>query len=98
MTIVTSALNGNTADVTNDAVSRPPHYTAYGVEVIDLTEHMNFCRGNVVKYICRAGLKPTADELEDLRKAQWYLNRGIARVERQREGMKKPSEGEGFNR
>jgi hypothetical protein len=37
---------------------------------------MNFNLGNVIKYICRAGLKNISD-LEDLRKAAWYLNREI---------------------
>ena len=42
----------------HDPVNSPAHYTAYkGLEVIDLTEQMNFNRGNAVKYICRAGLK-----------------------------------------
>lgn len=67
----------------HDPVNSPSHYTAYkGLEVIDLTEQMNFNRGNAVKYICRAGLKnPTAEaEVEDLRKAAWYINREIKRI------------------
>lgn len=65
----------------NDVINSPAHYTAYPVEVIELTEHMNFCRGNAVKYISRAGLKDPAKEVEDLRKAVWYLEREISRVE-----------------
>lgn len=65
----------------NDSINHPSHYTAYkGVEVIDLTEQMNFNRGNAVKYICRAGLKAPETELEDLKKARWYLDREIDRV------------------
>lgn len=61
----------------------PAHYDfPGGVKVIDLTEYLNFCRGNVVKYVCRAGRKKTS-ELEDLRKAAWYLQREIARLESQ---------------
>lgn len=67
----------------NDAVNHPAHYTAFGAEVIEITEHLNFCRGNAVKYLARAGLKDPATELEDLRKAQWYLAREVARVERE---------------
>ena len=63
-----------------DNVNRPAHYTAYPVEVIELTEHMNFCRGNAVKYLARAGLKDPDKELEDLEKASWYVSREIARV------------------
>ena len=65
----------------NDPVNNPAHYTAYPVEVIELTEHMNFCRGNAVKYIARAGLKDPAKEVEDLRKAEFYIRREIDRME-----------------
>jgi hypothetical protein len=65
----------------SDSVNHPAHYTAYkGVEVIDLTEQMNFNKGNAVKYICRAGLKSPETELEDLNKARWYIDREIDRV------------------
>lgn len=65
----------------DDPVNHPSHYTAYkGLEVIDLTEQMNFNRGNAVKYICRAGLKDPATEIQDLEKAVWYLNRELARL------------------
>lgn len=65
-----------------DPVNHPPHYTAHpsGVECIDVTEHMNFNRGNAVKYIWRAGAK--GDELEDLKKARWYIDREIQRMEK----------------
>jgi hypothetical protein len=63
----------------NDLVNHPPHYTAHpsGVECIQVTEHMNFCLGNAVKYIWRADLKDNA--IEDLQKAVWYVNREIER-------------------
>lgn len=64
----------------SDAVEHPAHYTAYPVEVIELTEHLNFCRGNAVKYIARAGLKDPATETEDLRKARWYIDRELERI------------------
>ena len=68
--------------MSHDSVDHPSHYTAYkGVEIIDLTEQMNFNRGNAVKYIARAGLKNPATEVEDLRKAAWYINREIQRLE-----------------
>jgi hypothetical protein len=62
-----------------DVVDHPPHYTAHpsGVECIQVTEHMNFCLGNAVKYIWRADLKDNA--IEDLKKAVWYVNREIER-------------------
>ena len=52
-----------------------------GASVIALTETMNFCRGNVIKYVARAGRKSSTSELEDLRKARWYLEREIATLE-----------------
>lgn len=65
----------------NDPVNHPAHYTAYkNLEIIDLTEQMNFCRGNAVKYIARAGIKNPETEIEDLEKAVWYLNREIKRL------------------
>lgn len=72
------------SDQENDAVNHPSHYTAYkGLEIIDLTEQMNFNRGNAVKYIARAGLKDESKEIEDLEKAQWYLAREIERVRKE---------------
>jgi Protein of unknwon function (DUF3310) len=57
-------------------------YTQYkGLEIIDLTEQMNFNKGNAVKYICRAGFKNIDTEIEDLKKAKWYLDREISRLE-----------------
>ena len=63
-----------------DNINHPPHYTAHpsGVECIQITEHMNFCLGNVVKYLWRADAKGGFD---DLKKARWYLDREIARRE-----------------
>lgn len=66
----------------NDSVNHPAHYTKHpsGVECIEVTEWMNFNRGNAVKYIWRAGDK--GDEIEDLKKAAWYLEREISRLMR----------------
>lgn len=61
----------------------PSHYTSYkDIEVIQLTEQLNFNRGNAVKYIARAGLKNPETEIEDLKKAAWYLSREIERLEK----------------
>ena len=64
----------------NDNVNHPDHYNSHpsGVECIEITEHMNFCLGNAVKYIWRASLK--GKEVEDLRKARWYIDREISRI------------------
>jgi hypothetical protein len=59
----------------------PDHYQfANGFQVIDLTEQLSFNRGNVVKYVARAGRK-SPNPLEDLMKARYYLNREIDRLE-----------------
>lgn len=68
--------------MSDDKVNHPTHYTSYrGLEIIDLVEQMNFNRGNAVKYIARAGLKNPETELEDLKKAEWYIKREIRRVQ-----------------
>ena len=73
----------------NDPVNHPSHYTSSKaacklcsepIECIDVTQHMDFCLGNAVKYIWRAGLK--GDAVVDLKKAAWYLDREIKRREK----------------
>jgi len=63
-----------------DPVNHPPHYKAGGIETIDFIEAKQFGYhlGNVVKYISRAYHK---GGMEDLLKAQWYLNRAIEKGE-----------------
>lgn len=67
----------------NDAVNHPAHYTDGKIEVIAFIEDkgLNFHRGNAVKYISRAGKKEPAKEVEDLKKARWYIDREIRRLE-----------------
>ena len=67
-----------------EMINHPSHYNQ-GIEAIDYIEShkMNFCIGNVIKYITRAKHKGT--ELEDLKKASWYLNREIERLEKEYE-------------
>lgn len=64
----------------HDPVNHPKHYTSHpsGVECIQVTEHMNFNLGNAVKYIWRASEK--GSQIEDLKKARWYLDREIIRL------------------
>lgn len=66
-----------------DLVNEPPHYLAGGIETIDYIEAkgFNYNLGNVCKYISRAGHK--GDTIEDLKKAAWYLNREISRLEKE---------------
>lgn len=65
----------------SDPVNHPPHYTDHpsGIECIRITEHLNFCIGNAIKYLWRAGRK--GDPVQDLRKALWYIEREISRLQ-----------------
>jgi hypothetical protein len=71
---------GMDTPINDDTVNHPAHYNAHpaGIECIDVVEHMNFNRGNAIKYIWRAGAK--GNELEDLQKARWYVDREIHRL------------------
>jgi hypothetical protein len=66
----------------NDPVNSPSHYTTGGIETIDFIEakELDYNLGNVVKYITRADKK--GRKLEDLKKAQWYLNRAVSNLEK----------------
>lgn len=67
-----------------EAVNHPSHYGGErnpyeAIKVIEAWD-LNFSLGNVLKYMSRAG-KKSDNPLEDLRKAAWYLNREIQRIE-----------------
>lgn len=72
-----NAPNGST-----DAVNHPSYYQGK-IEVIDFIEDkgLGFNLGNCVKYISRAGKKSPEKLVEDLKKARWYLDREISRIE-----------------
>lgn len=67
-----------------ETVNHPKHYNNHpsGIECIEIAKHHDFCIGNAIKYIWRAGLKKdhvsdNSDinkEINDLKKAVWYLN------------------------
>ncbi|HAN99481.1 MAG TPA: hypothetical protein DCQ98_19580 [Planctomycetaceae bacterium] len=67
----------------SERIDHPPHYTFGAIEVIDAIEawDLGFRLGNVIKYVARAAHK--GDRLADLRKARWYLDREIVRLERE---------------
>lgn len=75
--------------VSNDVVNHPSHYQSdSGLEVIDVIEAFTadlqgieaVCTANALKYVCRWKKK---NGLEDLKKAQWYLNRLITTIEKE---------------
>ncbi|NOT95436.1 MAG: DUF3310 domain-containing protein [Nitrospira sp.] len=74
----------------SDQVNHPQHYGGKDnpYEAIKVIEAwgLGFCLGNTVKYLARAGKKSAATELEDLKKARWYLDRAI----QQQEGIVEP--------
>ncbi len=68
----------------DDAVNHPTHYCSHasGVECIQITQHMNFCLGNALKYVWRSGIKGESTAIQDLEKAVWYVQCEIDRLKR----------------
>lgn len=71
-----------------DMVNSPPHYAESKIECIDAIEasmsteaFKGMCKGNALKYLWRTGKKDPKKEVEDLKKAIWYINRYIKTVE-----------------
>ena len=60
----------------------PAHYQRGKIQVWDFIsdQNLDFLTGNVVKYVCRAGLKDYESELDDLLKAKAYIEKKIAQV------------------
>lgn len=79
-----------------DNVNHPSHYTwlkeKCGIEVIDITRHLDFDTGNAVKYLLRAGYKedaaltPLEKQIEDFKKAAWYIDDKIKMLENEING------------
>lgn len=67
----------------NNSAINPVYYKTGKIEVIDFIEdkELNYHRGNAIKYIVRAGKKCKDKEIEDLKKAIWYIEREIRRLE-----------------
>ena len=74
----------------HDSVNHPVHYNSskavcrncdQKIECIDISRHFDFAIGNCIKYLWRAGLKNKTLELEDLKKAAWYLNDKISQLQ-----------------
>ena len=66
-----------------DMIDHPAHYNFGSIEPIDVVEdwELDYHLGTVIKYIARCGLKEGSSELEDLKKAQWYLSRKIQNLQ-----------------
>ena len=67
-----------------ESINHPDHYggdnTYEAIKVIEAW-NLDFSLGNTIKYIARAGKKDKAKEIEDLKKALWYLDRKIKTLE-----------------
>ena len=67
-----------------ESINHPEHYggdnTYEAIKVIEAWD-LDFSLGNTIKYISRAGKKDKAKEIEDLKKALWYLDRKIKTLE-----------------
>lgn len=61
----------------------PKHYTNHpsGIECIQVTRHCNFNIGNAIKYLWRHGQKSNESAIDDLKKAIWYIQDEINRLE-----------------
>lgn len=87
---VLGALNGHAFEPGQEIdvpeqVNHPNHYggdTTYETIKVLAAWGLGFLLGNTVKYISRAGKKDPAKLLEDLKKARWYLDKAIERIER----------------
>ena len=73
--------------IMNDSVNHPSHYTQGGIECLDAIEasmsqkeFQAYLKGNIIKYLWRYEFK---NGLEDVKKAQFYLNRMIESIEKE---------------
>lgn len=74
--------NEDISETQGDMVNHPRHYTSdlSGIECIRIVRHRNFNVGNAIKYLWRAGIKDDAKQIEDLKKAIFYINDEIKRL------------------
>ena len=82
--------NITTVHVEEDMINHPSHYNHGRIETIDFIEDslgkdgfVNYCLGNVLKYISRANFKGKHDE--DIKKANWYLNKIVEKMEEKKD-------------
>ena len=71
-------------DENYEYVDHPKHYNQGGIELVNIVDsyQLGFYEGNIVKYVVRSGKKPGNSKLQDLKKAQWYLNYLIKLLEK----------------
>ena len=75
------------SNVEQDNVNQPIHYCSHpsGIECIEITRHHDFAIGNAIKYLWRAGLKDSSNEIQDLEKSVWYIQDKINQLKKQNE-------------
>ena len=79
----------------SEKIHNPDYYNSGGIEVADFIDAygLNFNRGNIVKYVVRAGKKQGEDAVTALLKAQWYLGREIIRAGHEQEQLEQMLDG-----
>ena len=76
-------------EIEDSNVNHPSHYNQTGIECIDAIKaslgdgYQDYCKGNVMKYLWRYKYK---NGIEDLKKAQWYLNSMVDSLQEEEEG------------
>lgn len=72
-----------TDKVDENLVVHPKHYNSHpsGVECLTVIRWFNYNLGAVIKYVWRAGLKDGNSPIQDLKKAAFYLDDEIKRLE-----------------
>lgn len=78
------------SELKQDNVNHPTHYCSHpsGIECIEITQYYDFCIGCAIKYLWRNGLKTEKGvsnkekQIEDLKKAIWYINKEIEILEK----------------
>ena len=77
-----------------EKINHPKHYNSHpsGIECITIIRHHTFNVGCIIKYLWRAGLKGGETDLDDLKKARFYLNDEIKRIEDGNSSIKESNE------
>lgn len=76
------AYNSVPPQVKREKVEHPDHYNWIpGIECLAVVEHFNFTLGSAIKYLWRAGRKDSETMIDDLKKARFYIDHEIKRLE-----------------
>ncbi len=68
-------------------IDHPDYYNWFNIECADVIEHFGYNLGAAIKYIWRNGRKDSDTQIDDLKKAIWYLNREINKINKEQQDM-----------